>query len=167
MERAIIGWLVFLLTACSTGDHSAKYLRWVGDAEFNPALDAHDFVLCNGEEWVKQYFHSNQGLLYEGEKKALQDQIMQAYVPIKTDQSGWIRIRFIVNCNGETGRFRVISSDQHYQEQVFDKRITDQLLRITKSLDGWMVFSENEKPQDYYQYLIFKIERGNLIELLP
>lgn len=166
MKRIVII-AILLLASCTQSDQNPKYLRWVGDSEFNPEIDVSDFRLCNSEKLVKQYFHSNQGLQYKGEKTALRNRFEQTYVPIETDQSGWIRIRFIVNCNGETGRYRVIGSDVDYQEQIFDERITDQLLEITESLDGWGIQSKRGKPQDYYQYLIFKIDKGDITDIMP
>lgn len=166
MKRITLLALV-LLAGCTRSDQDSKYLRWVGDAEPDPEMDAADFQLCGSEKLVQQYFYFGQGLHYEGEKTALRKRFKEAYVPVETTQSGWIRIRFIVNCQGKAGRFRMISSDLDYQEQVFDERITDQLLKITKSLDGWGVLSKNDKPRDYYQYLIFKINNGNLTDILP
>jgi len=159
---------IIAFASCTESDEQSKYLRWVGDTEFNPKIDSGDFELCNSENLVRQYFHFDRGLAYEGEKKELRRIYAEAYKPPEgVDQSGMIRIRFIVNCKGETGRFRLIGSDLNYKEQVFDEKITNQLLRITKSLDGWAVHSMNEIPQDYYQYLIFKIDSGNLIEIMP
>jgi|UPI000591B847 hypothetical protein len=158
---------IIILAGCTRSDQDSKYLRWVGDAEFDPEIDASDFQLCGSEKLVQQYFYFGQGLQYEGEKTALRKRFKEAYVPVETAQSGWIRIRFIVNCQGQAGRYRMIGSDLDYEEQTFDERITDQLLKITKSLDGWTVLSKGGKPRDYYQYLIFKINNGDLTDILP
>ena len=48
-----------------------------------------------------------------------------------------------------------------------NKDISEQLLNITKSLDGWVIGKHEGKAYDYYQYLTFKIEDGELIEILP
>jgi hypothetical protein len=158
---------IVLLAECTQNDQDSKYLRWVGDAEFDPEMDASDFQLCGSEKLAQQYFHFGQGLQYEGEKTALRKRFKEAYRPVETAQSGWIRIRFIVNCQGQAGRYRMIGSDLDYQEQIFDERITDQLLKIAKSLDGWAVLSKDGKRRDYYQYLIFKINNGDLTDILP
>lgn len=141
-------------------------MRWVGDSVFDPEKDG-DFQICGNENFVLQYFHLDNGIQYQGEKNELHRLYTENYKAIEVDQSGWIRIRFIVNCQGQAGRFRIIGSDVDYREQIFDERITDQLLEITKSLDGWVIQSRDDLPQDYYQYLIFKIDRGELIDLLP
>lgn len=54
----------------------------------------------------------------------------------KSKDSGMVRIRFIVNCKGQPGRFRMISAGYDYKEKQLDKAITDQLMSITKGLSG-------------------------------
>lgn len=158
--------MLLIVIACGQNDHH-KYLRWIGDIPGDPTIDDAEFKLCRGDKHVMQYFNMGEGLQYEGEKIQLVRQFEENFAPIDVPQSGWIRIRFIVNCAGKTGRFRLMESDQNYKEQTFDSRITDQLLTITKSLDGWEVLSENDQPVDYYQYLVFKIEDGQIKEILP
>ena len=108
-------------------------------------------------QFLLKLSHFNKGLQYEGEKGNFINKFSENYIPIEINQSGWIRIRFIVNCEGKTGIFRIIESNENYQVQNFDERITNQLLKITKSLVGWKVQYIKDKPHDYYQYLIFKI----------
>lgn len=161
--------VIFAMTGCvAQKDQSrSKYLRYVGDIEADANLDDPTFELCNDELFIKQYFNFSKGLQYEGEKLQIQEEFLSAYNPIDIAESGWVRIRFVVNCKGESGRFRMISSDKEYKPRDFDRRISDQLLEITKSLDGWKPLPNAENPEEYYQYLIFKIEKGNLIEIMP
>jgi len=162
--------VIIIATACSS-EHSTKtklnYLRWIGDIEFDSTLDNPDFELCHGESSVNQYFNFEQGLQYEGEKKSIIDEFDNKYQPIQSNESGLIRIRFIVNCKGETDRFRILTMDKYFDEKEFDPRIINQLLRITKGLNGWKILPNTEEARDYYQYLIFKIEAGNIVEILP
>jgi hypothetical protein len=167
MKRLIYISLILGFVACSNEETPSKYLRWVGDSTFDAEVDDPDFKLCHSESRVKQYFHLAEGLQYVGEKSALVKQIRDQYEAVKNKQSGYIRIRFIVNCNGETGRFRVIQANEQYQEQAFDESITNQLLAIVKSLDGWDTQKGKENPEDYYQYLVFKMKNGEIIEIMP
>jgi len=134
------------------------YPRWVGDISFDPELDNVDFRICHGEENIMQYFNFVQGFQYKREKKAIYE-IFKNKIETFPDKSatGLIRIRFIVNCSGLTGRFRVLSCDENYKEKKFSDRVINQLLKVTKSLQGWQVLSLDGQPRDYYQYLIFKI----------
>ena len=145
----------------------SDYPNFVGDIEFNSQTDKQDFELCNGR-FISQYFNNSGASEYEGEKLAIEKEFAEKYKSenIKTE-NGLIRIRFVVNCKGKTDRFRLISMDENYQEKVFVQSITDQLMDITKNLKGWKAQKDAEKGINYYKYLIFKIENGQLKEILP
>ncbi len=142
----------------------------VGDISFDVQKDDPNFELCN-EEIIKQYYIRNSkdtAPSYEGEKRGLENEIFGKYsFPNEPDQNGYITIRFIVNCNGETGRFRMEEMDNRYQPINFDTELSTQILDIVKSLRKWSPRSRGELKYDYYQYLTFKIESGQIVKLLP
>jgi len=145
----------------------SKYLSMVGDIAHDPKMDDPNFTLCN-EKNTKQYHNLNEEMQFEDEKYALDQIFTTQFKPTgEAKDSGMIRIRFMVNCKGEAGRFRMMSSGYDYKEKQFDKVITDQLMTITKSLKGWKILSDKFGPKDYYQYLIFKITDGQIKEILP
>lgn len=142
--------------------------NWVGDIAPDSAKDNPAFKACN-EDHIYQYHNFDGGSNYYKEGKlALTNFFIDSFdnsdVP---NQNGWIRIRFVVNCEGKSGRFRIASSDFNYAEMTFDDKITGQLLELTKSIDTWTVFEKREQARDYYLYLIFKIENGKLTEVMP
>ena len=145
----------------------SKYPSMVGDIEHDPTLDDPNFTLCD-EKNTKQYHNLNYDMQYEGEKYAINKTFLAQYKPLKKSKdSGMVRIRFIVNCKGHSGRFRMISAGYDYKEKQIDKAITDQLMSITKGLTGWKKLSDKRGPKDYYQYLVFKITDGQIKEILP
>lgn len=159
--------LLLIFLSCTTSLFSQQ-TRWVDDILPDSLLDDPAFRICNNEDQVIQYFNNGKGMEYEGDKPALTDVFHKQYKPVVSiGQTGFIRIRFIVNCNGEPGRFRMLCSDLNYLPVQFDTKITDQLLAITKSLKGWKPKLWKESKVDYYQYLLFKIKDGNLIAILP
>ena len=166
------GTLIFILLttlySCGqTQEKKAIYPLQVGDINFDSKIDDPTFKLCD-EDRVHQYYNFGKGLQYKGEKQAINEHFKSE---LKTneqkDESGVLTIRFIVNCNGETGRFRVQGMNNDFNEQNFSDNITNQLLSLTKKLNGWIVGEIEGKKYDYYQYLAFKIENGKLIEIMP
>lgn len=143
------------------------YPRWVGDIEHDTTLDKSSFQPCHGDDKVYQYFNMSQGLQFDGEKKAMEDYFLQQYKPVSSEQSGWIRIRFMVNCEGQTGRFRLLEADENYQERPFDKNISSQLMKLARELKGWKIQKMDGTPIDYYQYVVFKINQGNIEKVMP
>lgn len=158
-----------LAIACKTEKATTtKYLRWVGDIAYNETKDDPEFKLCNTDNDIFQYHNVANGPQYEGEKITLIEAFHHQYEPVKIEgQSGMIRLRFIVNCEGETDRFRLISADENYQPFTFSAKITDQLMAITKSLKGWKPLDLDGQPLDYYQYLIFIMKDGEIVKIMP
>lgn len=162
--------LFFLISSFSYCQESiqavSKYPLQIGDIKFNEKIDKVNFELCL--EDIFQYFENSGSLEYEGEKLAIEEEFFKKY---KSDylknENGLIRIQFVVNCKGETDRFRLISMDENYKNKQFHKSITDQLLNITRNLKGWKPKKIENHKIDYYQYLIFKIKNGQLKEILP
>ncbi len=166
------GWyLIFILLQIISCSHESvpppKYLRWVGDIAYDPKTDKADFQLCTPDD-IKQYHNFGFGFLYKGEKIGLEEEIKSQYNEQNAAaQSGWLRIRFVVNCRGETDRFRIIGMDNNKAAFTFDKSISEQLLSICKSLNGWLILPDQDAPKDYYMYLSFKLENGKIKEILP
>lgn len=145
-----------------------QYLRWVDDIAYDASQDDSTFTLCDAEHRVIQYFNDTKGLLYQGGKPAIDSAFAQNYRSKSSwDDNGLVRIRFIINCTGKTDRFRLLAMDYNYQPIEFPTRVTDQLMEITQNLDGWKTKSLKDTPVDYYQYLIFKIQNGKIINILP
>lgn len=168
MNKIVLVTVVIVLSFLSCQPDKPNYLRWVGDIEHNTQMDDINFKVCNGDEQVFQYFNLGEGPVYSGEKSNILNTFKSNFKQVAdNDENGLIRIRFIVNCEGKAGRFRVLQSDYNYQEKEFNNEITSQLLSITKQIDNWKILYNNEKPVDYYMYLIFKITDGQLIEILP
>lgn len=166
MKHYFIFLFVFLLVSCG-GENT---YRDVGDIPFDPSLDDATFQICD-EENIKQYYvrySSDEAPGFIGEKKAMDRMILNAYsYPNVDTQDGYITIRFIVNCKGQTDRFRIEEMSVDYQPFDFDPKLSDQLLNIVKQLEGWVPRKTKGKPLDYYQYLTFKIRDGQILKILP
>lgn len=164
--------LAFLLPlgiSCQDMPRSSKYLKSVGDIAYDSTVDKPDFHLCN-EQNIMQYHNNYKGLEYEGEKIAIVEAFSKKFIPVPNNkESGLVRIRFVVNCKGDSDRFRATAMDENYQEKTFDDAIIQQLLTITKELNAWIPKKDKDqsKEMDYYQYLIFKIEQGKIVEIMP
>lgn len=159
--------LVPILGGCQNLSQKSTYLKSVGDISYDSAIDKKDFILCDANN-IKQYHNNHQGLEYKGEKIAIMEEFNKKYIPVNDKNcNGLVRVRFLVNCKGETDRFRAISMNEEYKETTFDSKIIEQLLTISKSLNGWIPKIMEGKEIDYYQYLIFKMKDGQIIEILP
>jgi len=172
MKRRLLFTLIaFVLIQCSSESKlpiNKSYLRWVGDTEVDDKTDDPSFKLCSQEDKIKQYFHIGEGPMYKGEKPHLVRFFKDNFETLPGhNQDGLIRVRFVVNCEGKAGRFRLLQSDFEYNEITFDKKITSQLIQITSEVEKWQKVFLGEDGVDYYTYLIFKINDGQITEILP
>lgn len=145
---------------------SSKW-NYIGNISFDEKTDRKDFILCN-ENQIYQYFNDSNGFQYKGEKIAIEEEFQKKYNSGNVKkENAWVRIRFVVNCNGESDRFRIVAANYNYEPIEIDKNLMAQLLNITKSLNGWIPKFVKGKKIDYYQYLTFKIKDGKIDEILP
>ncbi|MDP9958937.1 hypothetical protein [Chryseobacterium lathyri] len=158
----------FVLMSCQTEKNINKYPVTVGDIEFDEKLDDPDFKKCTPEKLISlQYYQGEKGFNYKGEKLAIIEKLQKEKISSETKMNGYITVRFLVNCEGKTGLFRVQQMNEDLKEIVLDKELGDRLLRFTKSLDGWIPQKIKGFKTGYYQYLTYKIENGKVSEVLP
>lgn len=155
------------LLSCNQAQDKAeqKVLNHVGSIQTDASLDDPTFIVCD-ETWTYEYYNFGKGVQFEGEKIKILNHFKEQYKPLAKD-NGYFTIRFVVNCRGETGRYRIESMNFDYQPIVFDEKTADQLLTLTKELKGWGIAAYEKKERDYYQYLTFKLEDGRITEILP
>ncbi|KFF20483.1 hypothetical protein IW22_12625 [Chryseobacterium sp. JM1] len=158
----------FVLMSCQTEKSMSKYPLTVGDIEFDEKLDDPAFKRCATEKLVNlQYYQGSKEFDYKGEKIAITEKLEKEKISSETKTNGYITVRFLVNCEGKTGLFRVQQMNAELKETVLDKELGDRLLRFTKSLDGWIPKEIKGFKVGYYQYLTYKIENGKVSEVLP
>ena len=161
--------ILLFIFGCNDKPQEKKQLRWLGDIPFDERRDKTKFKVCNGEENIKQYFNHGNNIEIDGDKPYINLHFNDGFDSENiTKESGLIRIRFIVNCEGQTDRFRLLESNLNYSTKEFNPKISTRIMSLTKSLKGWrQKKSDDGNPVDYYQYLIFKIVEGKIVKILP
>jgi hypothetical protein len=145
----------------------SKYPAHVGDIVFDEKQDDPDFKKCIDRDSGIQYYNDSKGFQYKGEKIAVEEKIKSLNLQSNKSSNGYITIRFLVNCEGKTGMFRMQQMNKDYKEKIFDKGLSDTLLSFTRNLQGWIPKQIKGKKVDYYQYLTYKIDNGKVSEILP
>ncbi len=156
-----------LFTSCSEKKTTNVHFNDLGEILFDSQIDDQNFLVCH-EDITFPFNYGGVGLVYEGEKRKLVNTFNKKYSFPKTKgETGYVIIRFIINCQGEAGRYRVTEMAFNLKKTELNQGITQQLLNITKGLDGWKPHVRNKRAWDYQQYLTFKIVDGELIKILP
>lgn len=155
-----------LVLSCQAENAVSKYPAQVGDISFDKKIDD-EFERCVNDKLTFQYYNDANSFNYKGEKIEIQRKLAGLHFQSDQTANGYITIRFVVNCDGKTGLFRVQQMNTNYEESTFNKKLNGQLLNFTKNLDGWIPKEYLGVKLNYYQYLTFKIENGKVSEILP
>lgn len=137
----------------------------VGNIIFNPQTDQYNFKLCDKDD-IYQYY--GLGTSYKGEIKQLKTELFSCikYQPQFNNATGSITIRFIVNCQGQTGWFRIYQLGDDYQKVDFSPRFVNGILDAVKGLKGWIPGkSQTGVAVDTYFFLYFKIVKGRVQDI--
>jgi hypothetical protein len=116
-------------------------------------------------KWQLQYYSYDTKYPLSSEK--LTEEVNQTLTFQPKQISGFVTIRFMVNCKGQTGNFETYQIDNNYQNTKFDEKYIEQLLIFIKTLDNWKIAFNKEYKMDYFTYFTFKIEHGKVTEIVP
>lgn len=141
----------------------------IGYIDPKNTLDDHsEFKLCNAESRIAQYYGCKKRGELSGGKGAWWRVLKRKLNPTKLlTESGYLTYRFVINCNGETGRFVINGADLNYNKKQFASEAVDHLYNIVSKEINWQHCHGNYRELDSYAYITFKLKDGEIIEILP
>ena len=154
--------LVLTLLGCKTGNQELieHYPNQMGEISFNAETDDPAFQLCNEQDLV----HSRVSLSYDGGRARILKigQNMIKNTGLSFDYTGYIMVHFLVNCQGQPGRFRFEAMDMGFMEQDAPAALLDSVDKVVRSLDEWIITRATNAGKDHSKYLNFKFVNGQL-----
>lgn len=144
--------------------HAAAAAQSVGEIAFDPQTDDPKFQLCN-PNWVWQG--------YQLKTKQDETSIMVAN-EFRTkfkrndawkNENGLIRIRFLVNCNGNADRFRLLELDSDLKPMQFSNDLKAHVLSIAKGI-SWPSRRARQQTVDYYHFFSIRIVNGEISDIV-
>lgn len=140
-------------------------------AYINPAstLDnSTQFKICDPHEWIHDYYNGNPKAGYRTGKRGLEAVFREQLAPsLFKEVSGYLTYRFVINCEGQTGRFVTEEADLDFKRKEFPGPLVQHCFEIIYNLDDWEAAVAREEAIDTYAYLTLKFSDGALIEILP
>jgi hypothetical protein len=123
----------------------------------------------NGSKYFPNYYYSVNGKYPQSSPTLLKKVNLFLEKKPKYTGSGYITLRFVVNYDGKTSYYRVMQTDEKYQETHFDKRFVQDLYDFTQSLEPWTkcFHPETKEPLNYKAFISFKIKDGKVINIIP
>jgi hypothetical protein len=160
--------LVFALTSsCAQKPPTIRRATTsVGDIPFDRSIDDSSFKACDSNR-IFQYYNTDSWFLQH--KDSVRQYFMSEYRPPPDlpPQSGYLTVKFIINCAGQTGRFRLTEMDSTYRPYHFDPRISSRLFTLVRNLTGWQPALYKGRYYDSYQYITFRIRNGHILTISP
>lgn len=152
----------FLIALTLTIWLNYQFTNRVGDLSFNKNDDNSTFKVCDDKR-ITQYYSTKSN--YQGGKKAIKREIWKITEQLTFKNSGFITFRFIINCNGEIGRFRVKTIDNELKENNFETQKVETLQTTIENLKKWNAGTWHDETLDSYFVLNFKVEKGKITDI--
>lgn len=145
-------------------------IRRVGYIDPRSVLDPDSgFQLCGRHDDVADYYNGqDKRAQYVGGKKAIWELTNKHLDKSKLfKESGYLTLRFIVNCKGEAGWFTMEEADLDFQPKRFPAETIQHFFEILYQHPNWKPCIIREEARDAYTYITFKLKDGEIIEILP
>lgn len=146
---------------------SNKYPHYIGFINQETALLNNKDQLCNATN-IYGTHHGLPKMCFKLSKKHFRETIKSTYKNRNYTDSGYLNFRFLVNCEGIAGWFEIIKMNLNLEASKLNDDMVNQLLDITSKYNGWSSLkNSNGEPFDYYMYISYRIEHGEVTEILP
>ncbi|MEM1407269.1 MAG: hypothetical protein AAGG59_10875 [Bacteroidota bacterium] len=143
-------------------------IQRVGHIDTTKTLDDKPFRLCNSINDLADYYNSNPDGRYLRNKNGLVKELRSSIDDrVLAGESGFLTFRFIVNCEGEAGRFVAEGVDLDYQPKKYPKIIIDHLYEALTRLEKWRPVIIGGRVRDAHFYVTFKLKNGEIIDIRP
>lgn len=141
----------------------AHYIGYLGNSN-----DTSTFERCDETKTVGWFASAATYVqIFRGGKPNFKKYIKQNYSKVDSAENGFLNLRFIINCNGEVGHMEVNELGSNYKSTKLSPKLVEQLTKLSSRKENWIVPISKDKPTDAYMYLIYKIENGEIVEILP
>jgi hypothetical protein len=160
-QMQAIGW-----NGCAVTTETFRFIQDIPADEICRSSEFQPCTNCFSQTWSIRSI-SNPSKRYD-----LMQLITKYYQPVQQiSQSGLVRVRFVVNCEGEQGPFELSGFGEDYCPKLFDRRITDQLRDICQnrvSTDPTLRQSQPpDPPHDVSIVVTFRLKDGRITDILP
>ena len=143
-----------------------KYPHYIGYIDQDAAVLNDKYELC-GEKSISYVYNGASYRAYAINKGHFREHILKNYANQDYQESGYVNLRFLVNCEGNPGWFEIIQMDLNLREVKLNEKMVNQLLELTADSGNWNVLYRDKEPLNYYMYISYRIENGAITEILP
>lgn len=132
----------------------------LGYIPYDAKLDKPDFLVCDSTN-IRS---GRNRLQYPSGRNKFRKDITSKYL-YKSDYkdfSGYIVVRFVVNCKGESGRYRAESLNLDFSPSDAPSDLLQYAITLVKSLDHWTKSTAYDIETEYSKFINLKISNGKI-----
>lgn len=143
------------------------YKHYIGYIDQEKALLNDRYELCYDGNLYHTYNGAGLKAYFET-KKRFRNSLEKSYNATENYMSsGYLNFRFLVNCEGNPGWFKVIQMNLDLVESKLDKNMVDELLKFTSDPVHWNSIEYKGNAVNYYMYVSYRLENGKVTEIIP
>ncbi|MCB0663673.1 MAG: hypothetical protein KDC24_13085 [Saprospiraceae bacterium] len=142
----------------------------IGYIDFDNTLDKDQpFNLCGEQKDIADYYNGQlDRARFKGGKRVTWQYVQERLDPeLLGEASGYLTLRFVINCEGQAGRFTTDEADLDFQPKKFKSALINHFYNILQSNKDWKACIIKGEARDAYTYISFKLKDGELVEILP
>jgi hypothetical protein len=133
---------------------------------FDKSLDNSDFRVCD-ELNIEEYYQVNPSY---GEGMPGIRKYISAYKQLLDalcEKDGYVIIRFLINCQGQTDRYRTKFMSLNYRaEDAVNAELQRKIIHLVRNMGNWTPGKYEGKTYDCYQHLKFLFKNSKLVDVL-
>ncbi len=138
----------------------------IGWIPFDKSTDNSNFKVCD-ELNIEEYYQVNPSF---GEGLQSIRKYVYAYKQELEElckKDGYIIVRFVINCMGETDRYRSKFMLLNYNEEnTFNLDLQKKIIQLVHNMGNWNPGKYDGKTYDCYQHLKFIFKNSQLVDVL-
>jgi len=138
----------------------------IGWIPFDKRLDNSNFKVCD-ELNIEEYYQVNPS--YGEGMPSIRKYISahQKSLEALCEKDGYIIVRFVINCQGQTDRYRSKFMSLNYtDENAVNAQLQKKIIQLMRDMGNWTPGKYDGKTYDCYQHLKFLFKNSKLVDVL-
>lgn len=170
LPRVLYFLLLLMTIACLNNDRQENSLFEIptvdhdlGFIPFEKELDDANYVICDSTE-----INSGRNRVqYIGGNNKFRQDIESGFTFKKSYAlfNGYIVLRFMVNCEGDVGRYRARALNIDFSPSSAPSDLVNHSVDLIKSLDNWTKREDNDE-REYSKFINLKFNNGKIQHIL-
>jgi hypothetical protein len=138
----------------------------IGWISFDRSVDNPNFKVCD-ELNIEEYYQVNPSY-HEGLpsiRKFISSYQQELEALCKRD--GYIIVRFVINCQGQTDRYRSkFMSLDYVNDNTVNAELQQKIIQLARDMGNWTPGKYHGKTYDCYQHMKFLFKNSKLVDVL-